>query len=257
MVQAYTPYSLQEYRFNMSLVVGRIVDNKISIISDSKVTNKDFAKNSPLIGVLKTLILDPQTSLSYTGKIYYIEIALDNYLQMKAKTVDDVLNMLLNVNIESNNETDFVLATIHNNIPKLYKISNGQIVRDISFFWIGDKKGYEIYQREFHTLGEKSDKIVENMRTAFSTVIESPQVDTIGYFQISMSTDFNICPNAHVFVYDLKIHFEVGPQNIEIHNKNEWVDVPMGSTENGSHGLSYLATVLKYTSWYSYSLYAW
>ncbi len=35
--------------------------------------------------------------------------------------------MLLQINIESRNETDFIIASINDGIPKLFKISNWKV----------------------------------------------------------------------------------------------------------------------------------
>lgn len=226
----------------MTLVVARIVEDNIFIESDSKITDERLVKNNPLCGLLKTFILHPFVSISFAGNIVFAELALKKVFEQKIEDVNVLLTMLSDINIESRNTTDFIVATIIGKIPKLYKVADGNVESNILNAWIGDVDGFQVYQKEYHSTQEHSE-IKERMKSAFRAVIENSELETIGDFHISTSLNYEINPNHPVFLHDFKVNIDVTePQLIKIEEKGKFESVPLGTREGGSHGLSYLAT---------------
>ncbi len=227
----------------MTLVVARIDSEKIFIESDSKITDDRLVRSDPLCGLMKTLILNPLLCISFAGKVYYAELAIKRFFENKIESINTLLNMLLGVNTESEDSTDFIVATIHGRVPRLFKVSNGEVTKNIQNAWIGDQEGFEIYQREFHAQ-EVEMPLKDKMRKSFRTVIDSAEVDSIGDFHISTELNHEICPDHPVFLHALKIEIEVTePQTIQLEGKGQYKPIPLGTTAGGSHGLSYLITV--------------
>lgn len=227
----------------MTLIVARIIDNNIYIESDSKVNDPKLVQSDPLCGLLKTLILHPFVCISFAGAVHYAEIALKRFFDEKIENIDQLLDMLLEINEESKNETDFIITTILGKIPKLFKISNRKIERDLLNASIGDHEGFELYQEVYHKL---DDKILpqEKMKLAFKSVVNNSGIETIGHFHISTALDYKIEPSHPVFLYQEKTEIQITePQEIKIEKKGEWASIPLGTTAGGSHGLSYLVTV--------------
>jgi len=233
----------------VTLIVARIDENSIYIESDSRITDESKVKNDPLCGLLKTLILHPFFCVSFAGNVHYAEEAIKRYFiaQKTAATIDEVLEMLLKllvaVNIESGKKTDFILASVIDKVPKLYRIEGGELSKDLTVAWIGDIDGFEYYQAQYHMLsGDIENK--DRMRKAFESVIENSELNSIGDFQVSTYINHDINPKHPVFIHGFRTKVDITEaQVITIHEKNKPEPLPLGSVEGGSHGISYLATV--------------
>lgn len=235
----------------MTLVVARLIDENICIQSDSRVTDPKLVNSNPLCGLLKTVMPHPFICLSFAGDVHFAEIAVQrsvdfakqNFIGMKIITVDQLLDMLLDLNKVSKNSTDFIVGTIVGRKPKLFKISNGVIERDLLNAWIGDKQGFDCYQQEYHKL-DNAMSPQERMRSAFRSVVDASSIKTIGDFHMSAGLDCKINPPHPVFVYRKNFEFFVTEkQEINIVEKNKYYPLSLGTTEGGSHGISYLVTV--------------
>jgi hypothetical protein len=226
----------------MTLVVARIVEDNIFIESDSKVTDERLVRDNPLCGLLKTFILHPFVSVSFAGNISFAECALKKFFEQKINDINILLTMLRDINIESGNSTDFLVATIIGKVPQLFKVSDGAVENNIVNAWIGDIDGFKVYQREYHSAPENSET-KDKMKLAFKAVIDSTELNTIGDFHISTSLDYRIEPSHPVFLHELKINIDITEsQLIKIEEKGRPKSVPLGSREGGSHGISYLST---------------
>ena len=230
----------------MSLIVGKIVGRNIYIESDSKVTDQNLVRNNPLCGILKTLILHPFVCISFAGNIYFAEEVFKVLFEKMVKVnwnINLLLQMLLMAHRNSNQKTDFAVASIIGKQPSLFKISNGEIQSNILNFWLGDQQGFEFYQQAFHTIEERLPT-EEKMRKAFKKVIDQEKITTIGDFHISTHLDYKINPSHPVFLYRIKTEVIVSePQFIKFEKKDEWRTIPIGTAAGGSYSISYLTTV--------------
>lgn len=229
----------------MTLIVGKIYENKIYIESDSKVTDKNSVKNDPLTSVIKTLILHPFISLSYAGNIHFAEKAIDEFFNKKIDSISDFLELLISINVESLHKTDFVVASLINNSPKFYRIKNGTVEKDLTSIWLGDLEAFNNYQKEYHSLSEDEANIPKNMETAFQKVIIDPNIKSVDHFQISLTTQEKIWQGNDIFLYREKVIVQTTlAQELNFKNGNEWVDISLGEDQTGAgHGLSYLITI--------------
>lgn len=221
----------------MSLIVGRIENTQIKFISDSKITDESKVRNNPLTGNLKTWILTHLLCVSFAGKTYFAEKFLEKYYGGELNTFQELLYYLLQLNNESNNDTDFCVGTLFGNRPKLYKISNRKIEENLKTVWIGDKRGFSRYQEAFHKLN--SNNPFEKMEKAFEEVIKDEAINTIDDFQIPVETVFHKRLNSWMFIYGFKSFMTVAPQTIKISSNDPYVPINFGSPEIGSYGTSY------------------
>ncbi len=228
----------------VTLVVGKLQNDKIYIESDSRITDPNIAKASPLCGLMKTLILHPFICMSFAGQVVYAEDALKEYFDNKIDDdLESLLSILQTITKASGGQTDFAVASVLNNVPKLFKVSNGRIDRDIMNFWLGDIDGFEYYQRCFHEI-DKTISEQDRMRSAFNQVIQNESITTIGDYHFGTYLDFQIAPPHAVFLHKLKVEIQVTqPQEIKIKEAGKFEPIPLGTVAGGSHGLSYLNTV--------------
>lgn len=226
----------------MTLVVARIHEGKIYLESDSKITDEKFVRSNPLSGMLKTLIIHPFVCVSFSGNVYFAKKAIEIFFEKKIEQLDLLISILLAINNESNNTTDFIVASVIGDIPKLFKISDAKVEQDLTSAWIGDKDGFEYFQKVFYT-SDKTIPMMSRISAAFSKVIENKSLPTISDFQVSTISDTDISPGVTVFMHKLSVSVSVTEsQTITFEKKGEAKPIPLGTAAGGSSGVSYLVT---------------
>ncbi len=219
----------------MSLVVGKIEGNLLRFISDSKVTNSNLEKGSPLTGILKSIILTTKRCVSFAGNNYFAEILLDEFYSNKIKSDYTMLTRCLRLNIESNNETDFCVGMINNNMPQIIKISNGEISSPLHDVWLGDKFAFNKYQQAF--LEEKNyNNIFAKMEKSFEQVISDDKITSVGDFQFSIETQMDQDNNL-VFLYYPRFVVNIVEQ--ELRPTQQPQPILFGGADKGGYAISY------------------
>jgi hypothetical protein len=114
--------------------------DRICILSDSMISDSNTTGNDVIPGQLKTIILNKEVSISYSGltnkaisKIREIRTNLS-----KRVYFDEVLESLTEFTANENGEVGFIVSS-HMGIPKLYKIADGQIHYGLDTYWIGSE----------------------------------------------------------------------------------------------------------------------
>ncbi len=153
----------------MTLVIARIYGpREIAICSDSKITFSDKAferlvqpsKRVQVYGALKTIMLCPETAISYAGDS---ELAVDFIKEIFRREIniysrDELLDFFQN-NIHQLKNVEFLLSSLFPD-ARIYKISNQSIKEHtegglLNFVYIGDEFAYkeflERYQFYKHT----------------------------------------------------------------------------------------------------------
>ncbi|WP_046759360.1 hypothetical protein [Kordia jejudonensis] len=220
----------------MTLVIGRITQGGIRVDSDSKITNPNIASNRNNIfsGLLKTIILNPKISVSYAGGVDTAQKAIEALYKLEKFEINKVKNLLLEIHSKNDCETDFLIASLENQ-PLLYKISNNKINISNSFQWIGDIKGFNLFQKEFFpNLKSQDPKHISTVHSnAFKKVIESDQIESVGGFHITAHrTKFGI-------EYLFKMSLNMG-RSETITMKQGANTIPWGNAGTGTFSSSYL-----------------
>ena len=236
----------------MTLIVGRIINDRIFIESDTKITDRSEAKSDPLVRTLKIIILHPFIAVTFAGKVYFAEKALKEIYSKGRLRIQDIIEILATHNKESiiasdgnpDRETDFVLAVIENKKPRIFKISNGIIEQNLQTFWLGDKLAFNKFQGNYHDLKKGGVSEKDSLRDAFKSVVDNESIETVGNFHIEVHMNEKICPNEVVFLYTNRTEISIGKQPpIHLKEANKYYPVPMGTTEGGAYGISYLVSV--------------
>ncbi|WP_233899346.1 hypothetical protein [Tenacibaculum piscium] len=221
----------------MTLVVGRITQGGIRIDSDSRITDPKIVsnKNSVFSGLLKTIILNPSISVSYAGDVEIAQKAIEKLYNLEKFEINKIKSLLLKLNIESGNETDFLIASLENQ-PLLYKISNGKIEPSNSFHWIGDITAFNLFQKEFipNIKNIEANHICSVHSDAFNKVIESDKIESVGGFHITVHrTKFGL-------EYLFKMKIISGQSTSMTLRNNEFKSIPFGNAQTGAFSYSYL-----------------
>ncbi|MDN4031370.1 hypothetical protein [Chryseobacterium gambrini] len=224
----------------MTLVVAKIIKDDIQIISDTKITDIYLGTEHPLKGQLKTIILTPFITLSFSGNPEYAKDILKLFYSGKILNIQTLLIKCLEKNKESKDQTHFLICSYTQNIPSIFKISNYQIEQNLKNAWIGDKIGFNKYQEYYHTSESIPD--FERMENAFNSVIKNNAIETIGDFTIRVQNETDSITNSiKFFNYQINRINLFGPYEFE---SNDNVVIIKAATANkGGYGISFLRSL--------------
>ena len=226
----------------MTLIVGRIHEENIKIYSDSKITDINSVRNNPLTANLKCFILHPHICLSFSGNVHYAEKFLEKFYSKTPFSFYNILQYCLMLNNESNNSTHFAVSLIENKAMRLFKIAHGKIESEIQNFWLGDIDAYNVYQENF--IGNDSSKTpFEKMGNAFEKVIKNEKLESVGFFEISVSTVFIPEISSKIFRYNLKSSAQIAPHSFQLTSENPVHLMNYGTAEDGSYSEVFLTSI--------------
>lgn len=184
----------------MTLVVARQFDEEIRILCDAKVTSLHEIRRGPLTGVLKAVILHRNLCVCFAGNVAVAQKAIF-LLGVKPACkfdVKEIIDRLFSEHCTSNCGADFIIASLSPK-PSLYRISAGEIERNIKSAWIGDIEAFSDYQRRYHSSTlPKLDKyeedkrerleLISRMGEAMGNLIQEEMHDSTGDFMVTVSS---------------------------------------------------------------------
>ncbi|MBP0904331.1 hypothetical protein ACFSKN_18800 [Mariniflexile gromovii] len=225
----------------MTLIIAKIVNDDIQIISDTKITDVFLGSQNPLLGQLKTVLLNPYISISFSGLPDYVNDVLEPFYKSEFPdfnsilVVNSILIKCLEINRKSENLTNFIICYLHQNKPKIFRISNYQIEPNLKTAWIGDIIGFNKYQEYYHSL----EKIIEfdKMEDAFEKVINDSSVETVGDFVIRVANERDKSDEIEFLNYQINRIRYFGPYNF-VNIDNEKFMVKHASSQKGGYGFS-------------------
>ncbi|WP_345858714.1 hypothetical protein [Shewanella algae] len=174
----------------MTLIFAKKSPDGISIVSDTKLNytleselplHSEYQKN----GAIKLFTVNNQKFLiACSGLDYKISEAL-NSLKGIEKSKEKILNTLLETNIQSNNENDFLFCCADTN--EIFKISDSAI-NTPEYCYIGDFYAYKIFSQRIN-----HDSSISELEFAMNFVIQdrSEETKTVGGMCISAKQDGN------------------------------------------------------------------
>ncbi len=188
---AWERWKIKHSNLIMSLIISKIFNDRIRIESDTRIMlNKEC--ECFFCGQVKTLIITPTLTISSAGVVsHFDEVLIEikkNYQQI---TLDFVLDLLIKKNIESNNETSF-LVCITQPRSEILKIENFKIEKNLTSAWIGDKTGFDKFQSCYVPMSQsglvKRLGIDYIMHSCFRDVINDEKINSIGDIQICVTS---------------------------------------------------------------------
>ncbi|MBE7692825.1 hypothetical protein [Tenacibaculum finnmarkense] len=215
----------------MTLIICRQIKEKIYIVSDSKVTDKNAVRNNPLTGNLKSIILNPYLSLCFAGNIHYAEKILELFYSNKIANLQQLVLECLKTNIESNNETDFIIASLENGNPIIIKVSNKTAQQNQQNAWIGNQTAFSKFQKHYHS-SESDKQESSKINNAFKSVIENEEIEDVADFCLSIETVYQKNIKKYCFIYEMSAEVSFRPGTIIVSKENQII--PFGGAEKGA-----------------------
>lgn len=225
----------------MTLVVAKIVEDDIQIMSDTKISDIYLGSQNPLFGQLKTVLLNPYITISFSGLPDYVKDVLQPFYQKKFPNsnsilvVNSILFKCLEVNKKSDNLINFIVCIMYQNKPKIFRISNYKIEHNLKTAWIGDIIGFNKYQEHYHS-SEKINEF-EKMENAFEKVVEDNSVETVGDFVIRVTNEVDKSETIQFLNYQINRISYFGPYEFVQFEPGKFM-MKHSNSEKGGFGYS-------------------
>jgi hypothetical protein len=176
----------------MSLVVSRVIDDEIRIISDTKITDSGVLHPTLLDGGLKCIAISPTCCVCFAGKVGVAEEALAPILNRTMQDRQQITTHLLQHHKAARGETDFIVASAGTCVA-IDRIAEDRLERNIKAAWIGDHSAFSAYQRKYLSPNRVSSapdefRIATQMDDAFKVVIEDHQNPSVGDFAVTVTS---------------------------------------------------------------------
>ena len=175
----------------MTLVVARIIENQIKILSDTKITDPSGTGQGLSNHILKAVIINPNLCICFAQTISKALRAIKEITIYgdSQNELDRVLMFFLEKHREGNNDPDFIIAALKPH-PSLHRISQGEMISTPAT-WIGNKDAFEDYQKHYQyvsQLKELPEDISLCMEFAIRHLIDEAIYDDIGDFVIGVTS---------------------------------------------------------------------
>ena len=178
-------------------------------------TDLYLESQNSLLGQLRTVLLNPYISISFSGLPDYVQEVLEPFYQKKypnsnsIRVVDSILFKCLDINRKSDNLTNFIICVLFQNQPKIFRVTNYQIEQNLSTAWIGDKLGFNKYQEYYHSSNKA--KPFDKMEEAFDKVVDDNAIETVGDFVIRVSNEEDTTGEIQILNYQINRISYCGP----------------------------------------------
>ena len=135
----------------MSLIVAKKFNERVFVISDTKLTYNEEEKNIITSGTIKTIIIGKEVNLSFAGYICYAEDLL-KWIEINKNKINlhDLISALKIVNVKSCYQTEFILCIggIEIKHTEIIQIKDGKI-SDVESAWIGSYEAFRKFQEVY------------------------------------------------------------------------------------------------------------
>ncbi len=180
-------------------------------------------------------ILHPIVTIAYAGVVHYAERVVNDFYSQNICDLKDLIPLLMAAHTESNQQTDFIVATALNCTPQLFSIKNGVLEHSIETAWIGDPTAFNVYQKSYHSSQDKDLK--RGMKSALDAVCSCDFIDSVGWYSTCSLLDYR--EHSHpIFIYDMET-VAVSGNNLTV-EAGESSAIPCGQAESGSYSISTL-----------------
>jgi hypothetical protein len=194
----------------MTLVVVRVIDDEIRIISDTKITDSGALHPTLLDGGLKCIAISPTCCVCFAGNVAAAEGALVPILDRTLRDRQQITTHLLEHHKAARGKTDFIVASAGTCVT-IDRVANDTLETNVKVAWIGDHSAFSTYQSLYHARDRASISLdgrfqtATQMSDAFKAVIEDAQNPSVGDFQVTVTSKpaeddgFRYLPNHGAF----------------------------------------------------------
>jgi hypothetical protein len=229
-------------RSTMTLVVARLIDGAVRIVSDWQVTYPDNRPSGPLRGTIKAFPLSKGVALAFAGSV---QPAFDAICQLPPGIAPlEVADRLAPVTLGG--ATEFLTASE----SAIHVVREGHVAMNQTVAWLGDHDAFDSYQRHYHrqlwfTLppspvmsGEGNDAVVR-MSIGFSAVLADDRFPSVKGFPVTLSAGFSSVSGFHYLPVTAAFGLNAVPTGVS----GEFSLMNPQSAEQGGYAYSVLVPV--------------
>lgn len=183
----------------MTLIIAYKNSKRMSVLSDTHLTNHNNEKRPQLNGVLKTAILMPELCVSASGSLEYADkvIATCPRVINNSEDIDKIARHFLSAHKKDEHtiKTGFIVMIGHPH-NTILQIKKGAIDA-VDFAWIGSQRGFELFQKHRAKPAVNQQYPEElHFARAFTEVVNNTSVPEVGGFaiQVGYSPKYNAKP---------------------------------------------------------------
>ena len=176
----------------MSFIFARRYNNKIRVLADNKITisptdeislikyiGEDSYRNVKNLGVIKNVIINENLCVCSAGSLEdYNELL--KYIDTNNPSFDDICNKAYQINVISNNRTDFIICSINFN-AMIIQVKDF-CKQETDSAWIGSKVCFELFQEIRHS-DELAKQTVYNCESNQNVPLDDESKDNIAFSQ--------------------------------------------------------------------------
>lgn len=239
----------------MSLVIAKIIEGKIQIESDTKISGDHVVRNKPIDGRLKSLVLAHNLAVSFAGDTELAKDAYEYFVKNANSKIEWKEYLEYLNDLSKTNQVDFILAG-YSPDPFLLKVKDGNI-EDLNSAWIGDQAAFSEFQR-YYLSQDGSKKLSEKFTDSFHLVVKNQLNPRVGEFHVTLKTNLNDFQyEGHpvpVFQYNLYSELIIGrPKNLNFEQKGKPIHLPPGNSLEGDYSISFFTNPTQ--EWASLGIY--
>ena len=211
----------------MTIVVAKKFSDRICVLSDTMITNREGTSNNIIPGRLKSIVVNEWLTVSYAGLSNQAIIAVRRLFNEDSLSTEFTIRSLIEVSRYHDGALDSIVCS-HEEATRLVKISDGQKHEGADVYWIGNSKAAsELSKMEppIQSYNNLPDYISANetaFKLAFHDYMMEEHCEGIGGATIDcLSTPYGHCYITHAtaFSWDTIILGQDDPVEREIQNK--------------------------------------
>lgn len=121
----------------MTLVVANRFGNRIVVLSDTMISNRDALRANAIPGRLKSIVLSKNLTISYAGLSSQANDVIRKIARHLPQSIDQIVRTLCEASSRHAPNLDFILCAHENGNSRLARIFEGQVQEGGDFYWIG------------------------------------------------------------------------------------------------------------------------
>lgn len=170
----------------MSLVVGEIHDDRLSIVADTKITFRDDPTRTRRVfnyALPKLVILRDDLVAGYAGQ------GPDRLLRVLVDARHDEVSTILQA-LATIPNASFIVGALDPG-PRLWHVTGSHVFdrSTIGRGWVGDQRAYEHFQRRYHEWPDETDRAFRLMSSMQWLLSFSPVASVGGYLTRVVTSD--------------------------------------------------------------------
>jgi hypothetical protein len=178
--------------------VANATDEGPRIVSDTRVVFTEGPRSRFKTGTLKAIVVARHVIICFAGDVLAGLEGVHGFARElgKGRPVDDLIPRLQVLASDDRRNAEFIVADGEGG-SRLTRVRSGGVEHGLQSAWIGDKQGFERFQRERNRPPDPMSslesqlppaiRVMAKLRHAMQAVIDDPAIESVGDFCIAVN----------------------------------------------------------------------